>query len=117
MKDPENDDLWALLGRARHSEPSPFFAAKVVAAVRQAKEQRRTFWRNWFRFGLPGAAAGALAVFLTFFSSPHSHVRKADSTPAIMAQNEPTDTEVIENLDYNLASQESSVWLESSASR
>jgi hypothetical protein len=115
MKDPEHDDLWTLLGHARSSEPSPFFAAKVLGAVRQSKEKRRAFWRNWLRFGLPGAAAGAFAVFLTFFSTPHSHSRKPESTPVMMAQMDPNDVEVIENLDYNLASQESSVWLDSSA--
>jgi hypothetical protein len=114
MKDPENDDLWALLGQARNPEASPFFAAKVVAAVRRGKEKRRAFWRNWLSYGLPGAAAGALAVFLTFFSNPHTHVRKVPATPAGIAQVEPADTEVIENLDYNLASQESSVWVETS---
>jgi hypothetical protein len=115
MKDPEHDDLWTLLGRARSSEPSPFFTAKVLRAVRQAREQRKAFWRNWLRFGLPGAAAGAFAVFLALFSSPHSHLRKAPVTPVMVAQNDPSDAEVIENLDYNLASQESSVWLDSSA--
>ena len=64
MKDPEQDELWALLGKAKRVEPSAFFKAKVLAAVRQVDARRRSFWRNWISFGLPGAAAGAMAVFL-----------------------------------------------------
>ena len=112
MKDPEHDDLWALLGRARAQEPSQFFTAKVMAAVRQANERRGRFWRNWLRYGLPGALAGALAVFLTLFTIPHE--RHANTRPVIVAQTEPSDVAIITDLDYNLASEESSVWLDSS---
>lgn len=113
MKDPEHDDLWALLGRAKTQEPSQFFTAKVMAAVRQVNERRSMFWRNWLRYGLPGALAGALAVFVTLVTIPHG--RNADTRPIIVAQTEPSDVAVIADLDYNLASEESSVWLDSSA--
>src|SRR5215471_9490856 len=112
MKDPERDDLWVLLGRAKTEEPSQFFTARVMAAVRQADERRVIFWRNWLRYGLPGALAGALAVFLTLFAIPHG--RHANTRPVIVAQTEPGDVAVIADLDYNLASEESSVWLDSS---
>ena len=114
MKDPERDELWHLLGKAKVEEPSPFFAAKVLASVRKLRADRKLFWANWLRFGLPGAVAGALAVSLTLFSVrvEHKPVRK----PAhIVAQSEPSDLELIADLDSALSSEESSVWLDSSS--
>jgi hypothetical protein len=113
MNDPERDQLWHLLGKARLEEPSPFFAAKVVASVRKLKEDRRVFWANWLRFGLPGAIAGALAVSLTVFSVRVEH--KIATKPAIVTQSEPGDLELIADLDSALSSEESSVWLDSSS--
>ncbi|MBV9489280.1 MAG: hypothetical protein JO069_06080 [Verrucomicrobia bacterium] len=116
MKDPEQDELWALLGKARKVEPSAFFAARVLATVRQVDARRRGFWQNWISFGLPGAAAGALAVFLTFLALPAHHTKKVvESKPIVISQAEPSDVEVIADLDYDMASEESSVWLDSSA--
>jgi hypothetical protein len=116
MNDPERDQLWRLLGKAKVEEPSPFFAAKVVASVRQLQKDRRVFWVNWFRFGLPGALAGALAVFLSVFSVHVEH--KIESKPVIVThvtQTEPSDLELIADLDSALSSEESSVWLDSSS--
>ena len=90
-----------------------FFAAKVVASVRKLKEDRRVFWANWLRFGLPGALAGALAVFLTVFSVRVEH--KIETKPVIVTQTEPSDLELIADLDSALSSEESSVWLDSSS--
>lgn len=112
MNDPERDQLWSLLGRAKSDEPCPFFAAKVVASVRKVKEDRRMFWANWVRFGLPGAVAGALAVFLTVFSVRVEH--KTESKSVIITHSEPSDLELIADLDSALSSEESSVWLDSS---
>ena len=113
MNDPERDKLWCLLGKAKVEETSPFFAARVVASVRKLKEDRRVFWANWIRFGLPGALAGALAVFLTLFSVHVEH--KIESKPVIVTQTEPSDLELIADLDTALSSEESSVWLDSSS--
>jgi len=113
MKDQEHDDLWALLGRARRSDPSPFFVAKVMTTVRRTHEKRVVLWRNWVRYGLPGALAGAMAVLLAHFSLFPHHT--GDRRPIIVAQTEPADLDVIADLDVVMSSEESSVWLESSA--
>jgi hypothetical protein len=114
MNDPERDQLWHLLGKAKLEEPSPFFAARVVASVRKLKADRRMFWANWLRFGLPGAVAGALAVSLTLFSVRVEH--KNVTKPAVMvAESEPSELELIADLDSALSSEESSVWLDSSS--
>ena len=113
MKDQEHDELWALLGRAKRSEPSPFFVAKVMTAVRHGHEKRIAVWRNWLRYGLPSALAGAMAVILAHFPL-HSH-HSADHRPIVVAQTEPGDLDVIADLDVAISSEESSVWLDSSA--
>jgi hypothetical protein len=114
MNDPERDQLWHLLGKAKLEEPSPFFAAKVVASVRKLKADRRMFWTNWLRFGLPGAVAGALAVSLTVFNVRVEH-KIATKPTAIVTQSEPSELELIADLDSALSSEESSVWLDSSS--
>jgi hypothetical protein len=113
MKDQEHDELWALMGRAKRSEPSPFFAAKVMTAVRHGHEKRIAVWRNWLRYGLPSALAGAMAVVLAHFSLLSHH--NADHRPIVVAQTEPGDLDVIADLDVAISSEESSVWLDSSA--
>ena len=112
MNDPERDELWDLLGKAKVANPSPFFAAKTVAAVRKLQADRRELCANWARFGLPGALAGALAVFFTVFSIRTEP--KIESKP-VVTQTEPSDLELIADLDSALASEESSVWLDSSS--
>lgn len=112
MNDPERDELWEVLGKAKVADPSPFFAAKTVAAVRKLQADRRAFWANWARFGLPGALAGALAVFFTVLSVRTEP--KIETKPAVVTQAEPSDLELIADLDSALSSEESSVWLDSS---
>ena len=112
MNNPERDQLWDLLGKAKAAEPSPFFAAKTVAAVRKLQAHRRSFWANWARFGLPGALAGALAVFFTVFSVRTEP--KRETKPVATTQTELSDLELIADLDSALSSEESSVWLDSS---
>jgi hypothetical protein len=113
MNDPERDELWELLGKAKSTEAPPFFSAKTVAAVRKLQNDRRTFWANWARFGLPSAVAGALAVFFTVFSVPTQP--KIETKPVFVSQAEPSDVELIADLDSALSSEESSVWLDSSS--
>ena len=113
MKDQEHDELWALLGRAKRLEPSPFFVAKVMTAIRHGNERRVALWRNWLRYGLPSAFAGALAVLLAYFSFLPHH--SADHRTIVVAQTEPGDLDVIADLDVVMSSEESSVWLDSSA--
>ena len=113
MKDQEHDELWGLLGRVKRSEPSPFFVAKVMTAVRHGHEKRIAVWRNWLRYGLPSALAGAMAVALAHFSLLPHHA--ADHRPIVIAQTEPGDLDVIADLDVVMSSEESSVWLDSSA--
>lgn len=54
---PENDALWNLLGHARKTEPSPFFARNVLRTVRHLNPQSAVpasllRWINAFAFAL-----------------------------------------------------------------
>jgi hypothetical protein len=111
MKDPEHDELWALLGRVQRPEPSPFFSAKVLAAARRINERHQVFWKNWLRYGIPGALAGAMAVFLAI---GEVHPNHRHNSKVSMTQSNPSDLEVIADLDSNLSSEETSVWVDSS---
>jgi hypothetical protein len=113
MKDSEHDELWDLLGRVKQTESSPFFTAKVLAATRRLNEGRQIFWKNWVRFGLPGALAGAMAVFLAV-GIHLGHIGNRHSQKDSGTQASPTDLEVIADLDHNLSSEESSVWVDPS---
>jgi hypothetical protein len=54
-----------------------------------------------------------MAVILAHFSLLSHH--SADHRPIVVAQTEPGDLDVIADLDVAISSEESSVWLDSSA--
>jgi len=66
MNDEEHDPLWTLLGKARQSKVSPFFASKVLRALREDGEPRPGIveWlrRKWY---VPIAAGACAVVFAT----------------------------------------------------
>ena len=115
----EQDGLWKLLGKARQPKVSPFFARNVVRDVRALRQERSGFFgllgRHW-QFALSGAAVGCLAAIAAFqFVGNVSQNRQIDSLVAITEQvSESPDFYVINDLDDLLASEESSVWLDSS---
>ena len=116
----EQDDLWKLLGHARQPKVSPFFARNVVREVRALRQERPGFLsiliRHW-RFSVAGTAVGCLAAVAAFqFVGGLSQNRQLDSLVAITEQiSDSPDFYVINDLDDLLASEESSVWLDSSA--
>ena len=116
----EQDDLWKLLGKAPSPKVSPFFARKVVRETRALPRERLGFLglliRHW-RFTVTSAAVGCLAVLAAFqFVGGMSHSRQIDSLVAITEEiSDSPDFYVINDLDDLLASEESSVWLDSSA--
>lgn len=67
-KSTENDALWELLGRARRTEASPWFARKVMRAIAEEKQPRFSM-AVLFRWLIP---ASALAAVVLGFSVYHS---------------------------------------------
>lgn len=119
MNQPEHDDLWELLGRARTPAVSPFFARNVVREARAAQEQGSAgtavgrwllrFWR------LPAMAACAILVAGGAVANKH---RTAATTPVdgqliamVQTVSESPDYPIIGHLDELLDSEQNSVWL------
>lgn len=115
----EQEDLWKLLGQARHSTASPFFARNVVREIRALHQEKPGFLgllsRHW-RFAVTGAAVSSIAAAAAFhFVGNVSRDRQMDSLVAITEQiSESPDFYVINDLDDLLASEENSIWLDNS---
>lgn len=103
MDSDEKDDLYHLLGRSKRIEPSPYFVRNVLRAVRQ---QPRSSWRSWLLF--PRLAAVAAVILLAF----GTFLLKDNSENAALADlTNPTDFEVVTNLDDLIAYADNSLWL------
>jgi hypothetical protein len=57
----ESDALWELLGRARRAKASPYFARKVLSAIREEKQPRFSV-AALLRWVIPAAACAALLI-------------------------------------------------------
>ena len=120
MNTDEHDDLWDLLGKAKEAAPSPFLARNVLREIRaqQAQRQQLSLFarlsgglvRKWKLAAFCGGAIALLALNFSLFT-PHSQ----DQAAAVQLAASSPDFEVIANLDELLASQETSLWIDSSS--
>jgi len=112
MNHDENDELWNLLGKARQPKASPFFAANVMRAVREAAEPKPGILA-WLRskWVLP-VAAGACAAVLAFLAMrpAAAPVPAADPLEEIAVAVAATP-DTVPSLDSLLASDDNSIWL------
>lgn len=107
MNGPENDDLWNLLGKAKAPVASPFFARNVLREIRTSP--RRNVWQ-WLslHWKLSALATSLAALAVLAGISLFGNLSDARQQARI-------DYEVIVDLEDLLASQENSVWLETSS--
>ena len=119
MNHDEQDDLWKLLGKAREPKVSPFFAGKVLRAIREKSEPAGFFiWlrRKWL---IPTAAAACalVAVFIAMRPSvvPKNQQAAADPLSELAAYVEKSEDSA-ESLDTLLASEDHSIWLQADPS-
>jgi hypothetical protein len=77
-KQEENDALWELLGRARRVEASPYFARRVVAAVRNQPERPRFSVSILLRWLIPSAALAGLVLGWLAYQNQEQDVFDAD---------------------------------------
>ena len=109
------DPMWELLGKARMPKERPFFANKVLRAVREEAQASPVGILAWLRakWVIP-AAATACAVMGTVMmmqppSAPYSpQVEQAslkDSAP------DPIDQAIDESIEQLLVAEDHSVWL------
>lgn len=101
-KDEENDALWELLGRARRVEASPYFARKVVTAIRNQERRPRFSLRMLLRWLVPSAACAGLILGWLAYHHQQDDLFNADFDRAA-------------DLQSLVASDDSLAWLEDPA--
>ena len=77
-KDDENDALWELLGQARRVEASPYFARRVVGAIRNQQEPSRFSLSVLLRWLIPTAALAGLVLGWLAYQNQEQDVFDAD---------------------------------------
>ena len=117
MKTDDHDELWHLLGKAKKTEVSPFFARNVLRACRAEKQQSRNFFSRFLLKWRPATLACALVLLLGAGIAPvYYHRQAATDHSALSQQTTPVDYEAIKHLDELLAYEENSIWLDNSSS-
>lgn len=97
MNRDEDPQLWDLLGRAKSTTPSPFFARNVVRAVRAQSGNREGF--AWFRLRrLIPALSTVVAVVVTAFTFQVLH-HQNQAPQAGLASAEIQDADLVADLD------------------
>ena len=101
-KDEENDALWELLGRARRVEASPYFARRVVAAIRNQEKRPRFSVSVLLRWLIPSAACAGLVLGWLSYQNQQQDLFDADFDRTA-------------DLQSLVASEDSFLWVEDSA--
>jgi hypothetical protein len=77
-KDDENDALWELLGQARRVEASPYFARRVVGAIRNQQKSSSFSLGVLLRWLIPTAALAGLVLGWFAYQNQEQDVFDAD---------------------------------------
>jgi hypothetical protein len=126
MNHEEHDELWELLGKAQEPKASPFFANKVMHAIRKPEEPTG-FWvwlrRRWIIPVTAGACAAIIALSsINTGSKPEApgHPSSAPSMANARAAQDPLaemvnviseSGELDTTLTDLLATEDNTVWL------
>jgi hypothetical protein len=120
MNHDEQDQLWKLLGKAGAPKASPFFANKVMHAVRREAAQEPaqsgvlSWLRKWWFVPITAAACATVAAFTllkdSVSQSPAPQMAKADPLTEMVAVISDTD-EFEASLSDLVATEDNSVWL------
>jgi hypothetical protein len=112
MNHEEHDELWNLLGKARQPKVSPFFASKVMRAVRELAEPKPGLFAwlrsKWYLPATAGACAAVLAILALRSNVATTPMPDPLEEIAVAAATTP---EIIPSLDSLLASDDNSIWL------
>jgi len=111
MKREDDRQLWDLLGQARPTEVSPFFARNVVRAIRQ-RPQRFESLRRLFspRKIIPATALAAAVIAAMLVMHRPASFHPTDRMPDVVAAIDPQDYDVVADLDELVAADENNPW-------
>ena len=111
MKREDDQQLWDLLGQARPTDVSPFFARNVVRTIRQ-RPQRFGSLRRLFspRKVIPATALAAAIVAAMLTMHRPGSVHPTDRTPDVLAAIDPQDYDVVADLDELMAAEDTNPW-------
>ena len=99
----ENDALWDLLGRARQVKASPYFARKVLSAIREEKRPRFSL-AALLRWVIPAGACAALIIGWSIYQQELYQHEQQDAFDAYF--------DSAADLQSLIASEDVSLWLE-----
>jgi len=111
MKREDDQQLWDLLGQARPTEVSPFFARNLVRTIRQ--HPRRAEWlRGWLspRKLIPATALAVAVIAAILTIHRPTLVNPTDGVPDVIAAIDPQDYDVVADLDELMAADENNLW-------
>ncbi len=111
MKREDDQQLWDLLGKAKPSQLSPFFARNVVRRIRE-RPARFEWLSRWLSPRMLVPAAGvAIAVIATILAIHQPAGRNpTDGPPDVIVKIDPQDYDVVADLDELLATEDTSLW-------
>ena len=114
MNTDEKDDLWELLGKSRQPVVSPYFSRNVLREVRNLPQRRSSGFLTWLRqhWQVPALATCMIVLAGGAFVEKKREEQQQLTTIAQTVYESP-DYQVIAHLDELLASEETSVWLDS----
>ena len=135
MNHDEHDELWELLGKAKAPKERPFFAAKVLNAIKQdagmqdAAQEPKGLMAWWMslrrRWVLSLATCSAVAVATALVLMPHSPKTVVMTPTAAVGVADPlsglaeaieTSDDLVTSLDNMMAAQDNSIWLQAAPS-
>jgi hypothetical protein len=111
MKREDDQRLWDLLGQAKPSPLSPYFARNVVRRIRE-RPARFEWLRSWLgpRRLVP-ATGVAIAVIATILAVHQPGGRNpTENPPDVIVKIDPQDYDVVADLDELLVNDDNSLW-------
>ena len=111
MKREDDQQLWDLLGQARSTEVSPFFARNVVRTIRERPQPFERL-RRWLspRKLIPATGLAVAVVAAMLMMHRPASLTPADDTPDVIVAIDPQDYDVIADLDELMAADENNLW-------
>lgn len=111
MKREDDQQLWDLLGEARPTEVSPFFARSVIRAVR-LRSQRFDWLGGWLSPTkvIPATVLAAAVVAALMLTHRPVSPNPADRTPDVIVAIDPQDYDVVADLDELMAADDNNLW-------